>query len=309
MQEFFDERYYRRIIIEGINRMIVEEKAKEIVIYPFGKIGKLFKEILNNEFGIKEKFIIDEKLSKVDLNIRNIKDLKTMDVSKYTFVISSDLECIFEEIREQIKVYVPQENIFDLFDKVVIHRDTRVETLRLNAERINIYNVEGNVAELGVWKGEFAKYINEYFKERKLYLFDTFEGFMNERVKKDCDETWNNTIKAINEEFDNPDWEHMLDNFKYPEKCILKKGYFPDSAEDVEDIFAFVSLDVDVYAGTKAGLEWFWTRLSKGGIIMIHDYNCNNCPGVKKAVDEFAISMSVAPVCLNDRAGSVIFIK
>ena len=42
---------------------------------------------------------------------------------------------------------------------------------------------------------------------------------------------------------------------------------------------------------------------------MIHDYNCNNCPGVRKAVDEFAISMNIAPVCLSDRAGSAILIK
>lgn len=309
MQDFFDEKYYRQIINDGINRMLIEERTNEIVIYPFGKIGKLFKKILNNEFGIKEKFIIDKELSKIDSTIRNINDLIAVDVSKYTFVITSDLECIFEEIRDEIKRYVPQEKIFDLFDKVVIHRDVRIETLRLNAERINKYNVEGNVAELGVWKGDFAKKINKYFKNRKLYMFDTFDGFLNERLEKDCDETWKNTLKSINENFDNPNWERMLESFEYPGNCIIKKGYFPDSAEDIEDIFAFVSLDVDVYAGTRAGLEWFWTRLSKGGIIMIHDYNCNNCPGVKKAVDEFAMSMNTAPICLSDRAGSAVLIK
>ena len=305
MQDFFNEKYYRQII----NRMLVEGRANAIAIYPFGRIGKLFKEVLNNEFEIKEKLIIDKNLSEVDDHIKSIRDLKILDVSKYTFVIASDLESIFEELREEIEEYVPTINIFDLFDKVVLHRDVRIETLRLNAERINKYNVEGNVAELGVYKGDFSKFINKYFKNRKLYMFDTFEGFLNEKTQKDCDETWKNTLKSINENFDNPRWEHLLEEFEHPEKCIIKKGYFPDSTEGVEDIFAFVSLDVDVYAGTKAGLEWFWPRLSKGGIIMIHDYNCNNCPGVKRAVDEFAISMNTAPVCLSDRAGSVVFIK
>lgn len=309
MQDFFNENYYRQIIKDGISRLLVEDKAKAIVIYPFGRIGKLFQSVLNDEFGIKEKFIIDKKLSEIDTSIRNIEALKKLDVSKYTFVITSDLENIFEEIREEIERYVPAENIFDLFDKVVLNRDVRAETLRLNAERINKYNIKGNVAELGVYKGNFSKFINRYFKNRKLYMFDTFEGFLNEKTKRDCDETWQNTLKSINETFDNPNWEHMLEEFKYPENCIIKKGYFPDSAEGIEDTFAFVSLDVDVYAGTKSGLEWFWPKLSKGGIIMIHDYNCNNCPGVRKAVDEFAIFMNIAPVCLSDRAGSAILIK
>ena len=38
-------------------------------------------------------------------------------------------------------------------------------------------NVPGNVAEVGVFRGEFAQYINEVFPQKKLYLFDTFDGF------------------------------------------------------------------------------------------------------------------------------------
>lgn len=38
-------------------------------------------------------------------------------------------------------------------------------------------NINGNVAECGVFKGDSAKFINKFFPDRKLYLFDTFEGF------------------------------------------------------------------------------------------------------------------------------------
>lgn len=39
---------------------------------------------------------------------------------------------------------------------------------------------QGAVAELGVYRGDFAKVINEAFPDKKLYLFDTFEGFPEE---------------------------------------------------------------------------------------------------------------------------------
>lgn len=38
-------------------------------------------------------------------------------------------------------------------------------------------NIQGAVAELGVYRGDFAKVINSVFPDRKFYLFDTFEGF------------------------------------------------------------------------------------------------------------------------------------
>ena len=44
-------------------------------------------------------------------------------------------------------------------------------------------------------------------------------------------------------------------------------------------------MDVDLYESTKAGLEFFYPRMSRGGIIMSHDYPSLN--GVLKAVTEF----------------------
>lgn len=45
------------------------------------------------------------------------------------------------------------------------------------AQVINSYHLNGCVAEAGVFQGNFAKVINANFPDRKLYLFDTFEGF------------------------------------------------------------------------------------------------------------------------------------
>lgn len=224
-------------------------------------------------------------------------------------MITSDNEDFYEDIRLELKRYVPAAQIFDMFDRVRDNRDTRIETLRLNAERINRCHIQGNVAEVGVWKGNFARYINKYFCQRKLYLFDTFEGFEEQRLAKDIDQVWGQELDFLEHKYENPEWENILNDFPYPENCIIRKGYFPYTAEGIEDIFAFVSLDVDVYAGTKSGLDFFWPRMVSGGMIMIHDYNSNGCPGVMEAVDEFSKRNNIYPICISDHSGSVILLK
>ena len=46
----------------------------------------------------------------------------------------------------------------------------RLSTLELISFEIKKRNLVGNVAELGVYKGKFARYINQFFPDRKLYL-------------------------------------------------------------------------------------------------------------------------------------------
>jgi O-methyltransferase len=67
----------------------------------------------------------------------------------------------------------------------------RLSSLELAAYEIYANNIKGNVAELGVFRGDFAKFINMSFPDRKLYLFDTFEGFDKkdievEHIKKEA---------------------------------------------------------------------------------------------------------------------------
>jgi hypothetical protein len=64
------------------------------------------------------------------------------------------------------------------------------------------------------------------------------------------------------------------------------KGIFPETGGPVRDtMFSMVNLDVDCYESTKQALEFFYTRMSRGGIILSHDYI--NTPGVRKAFDDF----------------------
>jgi hypothetical protein len=73
-------------------------------------------------------------------------------------------------------------------------------------------------------------------------------------------------------------------------RIFFHKGFFPESARELVQkslVFSLVHLDADIYESTRAGLDFFYPRTVKGGIILSHDYRSLHCPGVKRAFDEF----------------------
>src|SRR4051812_7252812 len=91
----------------------------------------------------------------------------------------------------------------------------RLSSLELVADDINNKNLVGAVAELGVYKGKFACYINKYFPDRKLYLFDTFKGF----DEKDVSAEIQNTYSSGAQDFSNTSIKQVMDIMPHPENC------------------------------------------------------------------------------------------
>lgn len=144
--------------------------------------------------------------------------------------------------------------------------------------------MQGNVAEAGVFQEDYAKVINRNFFDRKLYLFDTFEGFDNRDI------IYEEKFKFSSEQIGhlNMTSENMvIQKMMYPQNCIVKKGYFPETAKGIDDSFCFVNLDMDLYKPTLEGLLFFWDKMEMGGIILVHDYFSDAYKGVENAVDEF----------------------
>lgn len=166
-------------------------------------------------------------------------------------------------------------------------------------------NIIGNVAEAGVYRGEFAKYINVMFPDRKLYLIDTFEGFDARNVKTERKKGFSEG----NEDFTQTSIELVLNQMAYKKNCIVKKGFFPETMNNVEDSFCFVSLDMDLYEATLSGLNWFWPRMVNGGVIFVHDCRNQSYIGCRKAVEEFALVNHVGFIVLPDGEGSAVMMK
>lgn len=212
-------------------------------------------------------------------------------------------------MKRQIAIVWPMRNLNR--DRIITcHEPTwdyiRISNLELCAYEINSKNLPGRVAELGVFKGDFAMKLNEAFPDRDLHLFDTFEGFDQRDVSVETERA----IDTPDKTFPGAEVEVVMGKMKTPEKVHLHKGFFPDTAVGMEDHqFAFVSLDVDLYQPTLEGLKFFYPRLVRGGYIFIHDFHSFNFPGCGIAVREFIAENDVAYVPLSDQGGSVIIVK
>lgn len=182
----------------------------------------------------------------------------------------------------------------------------RVTTLELISHEIHNRNIEGACAELGVYKGEFARLINILFPERKLYLFDTFTGFDAKDLESEKKLGFFNPTKS----FKDTSLELVLKAMQNRENCVIKKGFFPETSAGIDGKFSFVSIDADLHDPVLAGLEFFYPRLSEGGYIMVHDYNnSRNYPGPKAAIEEFSQKNKITFIPLCDLYGSVVIKK
>lgn len=186
------------------------------------------------------------------------------------------------------------------------YMDIRLSTLRLIAKEINEKNLDGEVAELGVYKGKFSAEINRLFPDKNIYLFDTFEGFYKEDV--DIEEACGYS-RAKEGDFSDTNIDLVKSKLPYKDKALFFKGYFPDSIKGELPSFCFVSLDTDLYKPTYVGLNEFYPKLVKGGVIIIHDYNSTQFPGVKRAVNRFCKENNVFVLPICDMHGSAVIMK
>lgn len=182
----------------------------------------------------------------------------------------------------------------------------REQTLSYLAQEISRKQIPGAIAELGVFKGDFTVVINDVFPDKKLYLFDTFCGFSEEDVELD-----DNTENKQNEmkKFKDTSVELVLSRLRKDSDYVVKKGYFPDTFDLEEEIFSFVSIDLNMKAAVSAALKLIWPRLSVGGYMLISDYNAPFYEGTREAIQEFCDVNGITIVALADLYGSALLCK
>jgi O-methyltransferase len=213
--------------------------------------------------------------------------------------VKPDLEAILARIN-------PPEEIESLHDvRSLVNSSDRYSLIekRFFEEVVELFadlqgaQIPGDVLVAGVWRGGSAVYfqaLNRKFGlSKKLWLLDTFSGFVHDSIQHKKDQ-----------------WSlRMLKKFEQPETSI-----FPGAAE-VEQLFrtcelwdelvsivpgaleatlptlgverlALLHIDVDFYEPTRAALELAYPKLAPGGYVIIDDYGVGafNC---KEAVDEF----------------------
>lgn len=172
--------------------------------------------------------------------------------------------------------------LLDLIKTVKNERDLWVTT----AEALMLYSfakaqrrIPGVMAEVGIYQGGTAKLICEAKGEVPLHLFDTFAG-LPEPSEQDKGlfkkGMFSEQLAAV---------QQYLGEYK---NISFYPGVFPETGKAIADkTFSFVFLDVDLYQSTKDCLDFFYPRMSKGGVLLSHDYQY---PGVRQAFEDAGLS-------------------
>lgn len=162
-------------------------------------------------------------------------------------------------------------------------------------------DIPGDFVECGVWKGgntmlAAMTLMSLKNTDRKIYLYDTFEG-MSAPTEKDIN--YKNEDAKIEwsrkEKTDHNDWCYSsLDDVKknlystgYPkEKLIFVKGKVEDTLPGtLPEKVSILRLDTDWYESTYHELKHLYPLLSRYGFLIIDDYGY--WKGAREAVDNY----------------------
>ena len=161
--------------------------------------------------------------------------------------------------------------------------------------------VLGDAAECGVYQGGAAAMLASLVGRcppKHLHLFDTFTGIPVCNPEFDC-------LKVG--DFGDVKLEDVKKKVGYEGIVRYHVGKIPDTFIGLEGmVFSFVHVDVDVYPSYVACLEFFWPRLSAFGVMVLDDYGHHDCPGARKAVDEFFAKRQEKPIALHQGQAFVV---
>lgn len=141
--------------------------------------------------------------------------------------------------------------------------------------RATLYNVI-RTTSLGIYKGDIAWQLNTLFPDRDLLLFDTFEGFDEKDISI---EKANHYSRAEIKIFSDTSVEYVQSRLPFPDRGAFHQ-------------------------------EYFYPRLSNGGMILLHDYNNAQFRGCKETVCHYEQQHEpLLLVPLSDLHGTAVIIK
>ena len=173
----------------------------------------------------------------------------------------------------------------DRISKILIQYELFLKTQKIG----------GDIIECGVYKGlsliRFAIFRNLLKKQsKKIIGFDTFGKFPSAKFSKDVKQRKNFLEKSGEQSISTTQLSKILKQKKISKNVELVKG---DVAKSIPNYLSknpnlkisLLNLDVDLYEPSKIILENLFPKISKGGILILDDYNV--FPGETKAVNEY----------------------
>ncbi len=225
--------------------------------------------------------IINYPLSLLGLKLSRIKQ------AEVSFNVLQDIDADkgFQQVYDKIKAYtmVEPERCYALYHAVLY---------------IIQNGIKGDFAECGVWKGGSVMMIASILSaagitDRKIYLYDTFEGMTKPGDEDGETEKAEWERNKVNEQLNNwclsplEEVQANMSSTGYPkDNFIFVKGKVEETIPGtIPGKLTLLRLDTDWYESTKHELTHLYPLLEKGGILIIDDYGA--WAGTRKAVDEY----------------------
>jgi len=146
--------------------------------------------------------------------------------------------------------------------------------------------LEGDFAELGVYRGGSALILGLSDPDRVLHLFDTFQGHPDLH-NADHDRPGSHLVGTLGDTNAAAVVELLKEHGVERGQCWV--GTFPYAVDvSLMSRFALVHVDVDLWASATAALHIFPDKLVPGGVLVMDDYHTDECPGVLEAVEAWA---------------------
>lgn len=247
-------------------------------------------------------------------------------------LIQKTLNFFGYEIKKNTPVIPPEFNKRDIeiFEYVYNKNLTMIGVERMFSNMFLVKNIinneiEGDFVECGVWKGGSTLLVkllfDEYNINKKVWLFDTFEGMTK---PNEFDFHIKNSSQAIGKYLKKKnngyvDWcysslDEVKNNFKVAgvnlDNCMFIKGdvieTIPMEENNIKNI-SFLRLDTDWYDSTKCELDYLYPKITEKGFLAVDDYGHWN--GSRKAVDEYYKQNQVKPFVHPIDYSGRIFIK
>lgn len=164
----------------------------------------------------------------------------------------------------------------------------------------NGLSLDGDFVECGVAKGFYSsgimKALNWNETGRKFFLFDTFEGVLEElcteEEKIQMLKDWGG-VDAHNQKlamYYADSYESVRENFSEWEKAILVKGPVPHTLEDIDiEKVAYLHIDMNCVVPEMEAIEFFWPKLSEGACVVLDDYAFYGYDLQHRAWDDWAL--------------------
>ena len=181
----------------------------------------------------------------------------------------------------------------------------RVFMLARAVEYVVKHRIPGDIVECGVWRGGsmmvVAKtLVNLGVQDRKLILFDTFEGMSaptdvdkdrwgvaaETALKGEQDKTRIDSIWAYSQ-LDEVKSNMQLTGYKIENMTFIKGKVEDTLPAQAPAQISILRLDTDWYESTYHELKHLYSRLSIGGVLIIDDYG--DWEGARRAVDQFLL--------------------